>query len=191
MTIKIHKLVECTFSEGPGKRFAIWVQGCNIHCAGCANREMWDHTAGKEYEVSEIVEKIRQNMMRIEGVTFLGGEPFEQIQAIREIVTSIKPYGLSVLIFTGYRYEELLGFDDPNIMEILHNTDVLVDGRFDKDDYDLSRPWVGSANQRYLFLSDRYSDFTLEKNRIEIRITKDSRIEMIGMANIEVVKSWF
>ena len=66
-----------------------------------------------------------------------------------------------------------------------HNIDLLIDGGFEQDKFDLSRPWVGSSNQRYYFLTDFYTPEILQKykNKIEARISKDGRLELNGMGD--------
>ena len=61
----------------------------------------------------------------------------------------------------------------------------MIDGEFDEGKFDLSRPWVGSSNQRYIFLSDRYSyeDIINSRNKLEARINKDGKLELNGMGN--------
>lgn len=66
------------------------MQGCNLHCSGCANQELWESNAGREYETSEILERIKKRSHEIEGITFLGGEPFLQASAVAEIVGEVK-----------------------------------------------------------------------------------------------------
>lgn len=111
MNVRINRILEETISEGPGKRFCIWFQGCSLHCPDCANRELWDFEGGKEYVIEEILEKIERHATMVEGITLLGGEPFEQAQAVERIVSMSRKCGLSVIIFSGYLYEELVKLD--------------------------------------------------------------------------------
>lgn len=191
LKVRINRILEETVSEGPGKRFCIWFQGCSFHCPCCANRELWDFEGGKEYALEKILEKIERGAARIEGITLLGGEPFEQSQAAERIVSMARKCGLSVIIFTGYQYEELLRSDNLHVKRILDQTDVLIDGRYEKEKHDLSRPWVGSLNQKYIFLSERYQNFTSNENRIEIKICRDGKVEINGMTDIDKIKMWF
>ena len=121
----------------------------------------------------------------IEGVTFLGGEPFEQAKELSILSESIKNLGLSIVCFTGYIYEDLISKNDIYINRLISTIDLLIDGAFEKDKFDLSRAWVGSSNQRYIFLSNRYSikDIKSYKNKTEIRIYPDGRTEANGMGN--------
>ena len=105
----------------------------------------------------------------------------------------IKALGLSVLCFTGYTIEELRAKNDVAVNLFLSNIDLLIDGGFEQDKYDLSRPWVGSSNQRYIFLTDFYSQEILSqyKNKIEARIGEDGKLEINGMGDFEQIRRNF
>lgn len=122
----------------------------------------------------------------LEGVTFLGGEPFAQAEALAHIGRQVKAHGLSVVTFSGYWLEELKAANLKDYEELLAVTDLLIDGPFQKDNVDFSRPWVGSRNQRYHFLTARYQHLAEElsviANRLEIRIQPDGRILINGLA---------
>ena len=129
MDININSYIPKTEVEGPGARFCIWVQGCSIRCYGCANSHMWNFDGGKIYEVSQIVEIISGYKNEIEGLTFLGGEPLDQIDAVIEISKKVKDLGLTVLVFTGYDYESIK--DNLKVKELVNHIDVLIDGKYD------------------------------------------------------------
>ena len=69
----------------------------------------------------------------------------------------------------------------------------MIDGGFEKEKFDLSRPWVGSSNQRFIFLTDRYNqeEISLYKNKIEVRISQDGKTEINGMGDFDKVKQNF
>ena len=150
MNIRVYKILKHTKVEGPGTRYCIWFQGCSRHCKGCFAKATWDRLGGTEYNVEEILADIL-NTKGIEGVTFLGGEPFEQPEALGYLSRKIKESGLSVLCFTGGVYEDL----KTKYSDILNNIDILIDGEYVEEERDFSRPWAGSKNQRYHFLSSR------------------------------------
>ncbi len=190
--LNVFKIIKNTQVEGPGKRFCIWVQGCNKHCAGCFAKDTWEFGAGQDYEVSDLIEMIKSEK-NIEGVTFLGGEPFEQANELSKLSRIIKSLELSVVCFTGYSYEELQAKHDTDVDEFIKNIDLLIDGGFEVDKFDLSRPWVGSSNQRYIFLTDFYSQKDIDKckNKIEARISPDGKLEINGMGDFEQIKKNF
>lgn len=183
MKIRINSYIPKTNVEGPGTRFCIWVQGCSIHCKGCANSKMWDKSGGREYDTSEIISLIKSYKNKIEGVTFLGGEPTEQIDAVTEISKEVQKMGLSVLVFTGHTIKELEHRKD--FQELIRHIDILIDGRFEKENLDYSRAWVGSSNQNYYFLTDRYDKSIIYKykNKIEVRVKPDYTVVMTGMGD--------
>ena len=189
MQINVYKFIKKTNAEGPGQRFCLWVQGCSRHCKGCFAKETWTHRPNKIMEIDELFSLITaQN--DIEGITFLGGEPFEQAKALAKLAKMVKNEGLSVLTFTGNRYEELKNAQNNDYDELLAQTDLLIDGGFEEEKFDLSRPWVGSKNQRYIFLTDRYNENEIKncKNKIEVRIAKNGFIFINGMGDFNAIE---
>ena len=184
MKFRIYKILKNTKVEGPGTRYCIWFQGCSKHCKGCWAKATWDFDGGYEVDSDEIITDILSNS-NIEGVTFLGGEPFEQYNVLFEIAQKIHEAGLSVLCFTGKTLSEI----KEQTPEILKYIDLLIDGEFKEDEKDFSRPWVGSANQQYHFLSKRYDEsiLTKYKNKIEVNVEKNGTIFINGMGDFEDV----
>lgn len=169
----------CTESEGPGKRFAIWCQGCLKRCRGCCNPHMQPMECRHIVEVSNLMKQIlkRRGNDGIEGVSFIGGEPILQAEGFAELAQNCQENGLSVLLFTGYSYKDLVSSVDENIDKLIKNTDILVDGEFVESLYDTERDWVGSTNQHVYFLSSRYSsgiEYERKIHSTEIQIEKKS-----------------
>ena len=190
--IDVFKILKNTQVEGPGNRFCIWVQGCKRHCKGCWAKDTWEFGVGTKYSVEELFSQIKE-VENIEGVTFLGGEPFEQAQELSLLASKVKSLGLSVLCFTGYTIDELRAKNDESVNSLLACIDLLIDGGFEEEKFDLSRPWVGSSNQQYHYLSDVYSPEVISqyKNKIEARIAADGRLEVNGMGDFEQIKRNF
>ena len=186
MMLRVFKILKNTKVEGPGTRYCIWVQGCSHHCKGCQAPHTWSHTGGTLIKVSKIIDEIKQQK-DIEGITFLGGEPFEQPEPLGIIAKEVQNLGLSVLCFTGGYLENLKN----NIANktLIENIDLLIDGPFELDKLDYSRPWSGSSNQRYHFLTSRYNEEILKKykNKVEINIDKDGLIFMNGMGDFDKI----
>lgn len=184
MKVRIYKILKQTRVEGPKTRYCIWFQGCSKHCKGCWAKATWDFNAGKEYEVEEIIQDIKKTK-NIDGITLLGGEPFEQPEALKYICENTKKLELSVICFTGNKIEELHKAHN----DILNHIDLLIDGEFIEEEKDYSRPWVGSKNQRYHFLTNKFSEEEIKqyKNKIEINIEKNGSIFMNGMGDFEKV----
>jgi anaerobic ribonucleoside-triphosphate reductase activating protein len=97
-----------------------------------------------------------------EGVTVLGGEPFEQAAALAVALAPVRAAGLSVMCYSGHLLEGLQASSDPGPHALLALCDLLVDGPFREELYDPALLWRGSRNQRILRLSDRYSEADLE-----------------------------
>ncbi len=149
MKIKIAGLVNDSIVDGPGLRFAVFMQGCPHHCPGCHNPETHDPDRGKLKDTQEIIERIQKNPL-LDGVTFTGGEPFMQPLPLKEMVLKVKEMGLDVVIYTGYTYEYLMM--NPLFKEILSQADYLIDGPFLIDQRSLSLVFKGSKNQRTIDL---------------------------------------
>lgn len=182
MELKVHKILKHTKVEGPGVRYCIWTQGCSRHCKGCWAISTWDKNGGMAYDTKDILSDIF-NTKNIEGVTFLGGEPFEQPKPLQFLTREIKKSGLSVVCFTGNKIEDL----EKKYKNILKNIDILIDGEYIEEEKDFSRPWVGSKNQRYHFLSDRYNESVLKnyKNHIEVNVQKNGVVFINGMGDFD------
>ena len=182
MKVRVHKILKKTKVEGPGVRYCIWFQGCSRHCKGCWAKATWAPDGGKELDAEDVLKDILATK-GIEGVTFLGGEPFEQPQALEYLAREVKEAGLSVVCFTGGKLEGI----QKNMPQILEHIDLLIDGEYVEAEQDFSRPWVGSKNQRYHFLTDRYNEKILTEyhNKIEINIQKNGLIFINGMGDFE------
>ncbi|MGG4145499.1 4Fe-4S single cluster domain-containing protein [Paenibacillus algorifonticola] len=192
MVLRVHRFLPSTAVEGPGIRACLQVQGCPIHCPGCAVPFTWPEDGGITMEVEQLAAHIL-NGPEVEGITFLGGEPFEQAGELARLARNLRASGLSVMTFTGYLVENLRSAGRADWMELLAVTDLLIDGPFERERLDTSRPWVGSANQRYHFLTDRYIDLkeklTDIPNRLEVRITPDGRVMINGLAELKDLRA--
>lgn len=141
--------------DGPGIRLVIFTQGCTHHCEGCHNPQSIDPQGGEIYALEAIKEEIKA-AHGISGVTFSGGEPFLQAEAVAELAKFTKNLSLNVVVYTGYLYEELAALAEinPYFQEILDYADILVDGPFVLAERDLSLAFRGSRNQRVIDLQN-------------------------------------
>ena len=168
-------------ANGPGVRAVIWVQGCTIGCRGCYSASTHPHEASSLHRPSEIAEWL-QSIPDIEGVTFSGGEPFEQAAAVLETINSIRENmgsDFSVFVYTGYSIEFLRKSNDRNVHDLLNAIDILSAGPFDYKLRDEMLLWRGSSNQSLHFLSDKYSlaqikQWSLDSPIEEIIINSDA-----------------
>ena len=151
--------IDCTEVEGPGKRFALWVQGCTLRCPGCCNAHMFELVPNRVVDTDAVLKWVFKSQVEhnIEGVTFLGGEPMLQAQGLSIVAARCREHGLSVMVFSGYTLEFLKNEPMSGVLALLEHTDILVDGPFIAEQLESRRNWAGSANQRFHFLTDRYS----------------------------------
>lgn len=134
--------------DGPGLRFAVFVQGCTHGCPGCHNPESQPCAGGEVRAIDDLVAQIAANKLA-QGVTISGGEPFEQAAACAELARRCRALGLNVWAYSGYTYEQLAaGVPDPAARDLLAQTDVLVDGPFVQAKHSFDLKWRGSSNQR-------------------------------------------
>lgn len=151
--------------DGPGIRFSVFVQGCTHHCPGCHNKDSQAHKQVNPMTVGQILNEI-QEAKSCTGVTFTGGEPFEQADALGELAIALKEKNYNIWAYSGYRFEDLVkiaqGKDTPaatdycnkehsqGVLNMLNNIDVLVDGRFDQNLKSYDALYRGSTNQRLI-----------------------------------------
>lgn len=156
--MQVAQLVTATCAEGPGRRWAIWFQGCPLRCAGCCNPEMLSFSGGEALELAALQESMQlaRDQSAVEGITLLGGEPFAHATDALSLATAARGLGLSVMIFSGFTLEQLRARQSSVVDRLLGVTDILVDGPYDRTQPDSTRRWIGSTNQRIHFLSERY-----------------------------------
>ncbi len=185
--VQVARIEPATRAEGPGVRWAVWVQGCSIGCAGCCNPHTWEKSGGYTVAVSELIRQAAA--APVEGITLLGGEPFDQANALADLATAARAEGRGVMTLTGYRFEVLRRGSQPGWAELLAATDLLVDGPYLEAQRDLVRPWVGSRNQRFIHLSGRYRTALgmSQRDRVELRIRRDGAVAVNGWPDAELV----
>lgn len=135
--------------DGPGFRYVLFVQGCPHHCRGCHNPESWAFEGGEEMTAGEIFEEIKARP-RLRGVTFSGGEPFEQADALLGLARLVKSAGLTLMSYSGYTLEELEARHDAATDALLGLLDILVDGPYVEAERNLTLIYCGSENQRVI-----------------------------------------
>lgn len=177
----IAQIIHGTQAEGPGIRTAIWFQGCSILCKNCCNPSFLPFKDNKwmkhESIIQELIDYKKAN--KLDGVTFIGGEPFDQPISLSILCRMIKEINLNIMIFSGNKLEELRARNDANINSILSNTDILVDGMYDDTKRTEDIRWVGSTNQTMHFLTDAYNKDDpqfKERNTVEYRIMGNEMI---------------
>jgi len=134
--------------------------------------------------VGQLVNKVL-SISGIEGVTFVGGEPFAQAGALALLSQQVRNTGLSVMVYSGYTFAELTSGQVPDAKLLLDAADLLMDGPYLKD-LPTQRHWRGSDNQRLIALSTRYADKVEAWNQplgqtFELRVSADGTLEILGI----------
>jgi len=187
--INLAYFMEKSRVNGHGARAVVWVQGCHFHCPGCFNPQNWSFSKKNLVPVSEIANKILMTD-GIEGVTFSGGEPFDQAAALSELAAILKENGLTVMIFTGYTYPELLKGNRASWNALLANADMLVAGRFEQDKKVSGVTLIGSSNQQIISLTGEIPAPESDNiPTVERTITPDG-MYLTGFPTKEMIKSF-
>ncbi|HDU8577901.1 radical SAM protein [Vibrio alginolyticus] len=184
--LNIAAVVDQTNAEGPGLRTAIWVQGCLKRCRGCCNPAFLEIKPAKVLSSEDICQRIKSNHQHygIEGITLLGGEPFLQAVGLADIAKFTQELGLTVMIFTGYNMEELSDEKFKGASKLTQFTDLLIDGEYDHHQSETHRNWVGSTNQNFHYISERYDEsIEIDSNAVtnEWRISSENKIVVNGL----------
>jgi len=164
---------------GPGERVGLWFQGCTIRCKGCMSKHTWEFEEKCLMDVEEVISTI--NSYPTHRLTISGGEPFDQPEALLEILKGVRETKRDILLYTGYTYEKV----KKHWSDILEFIDVLVVGPF-IEGKETDAFWKGSENQELIFLSEslkqEYSEFITAKKNKELQLVKKgSSIYLLGI----------
>ena len=177
LRLNVAARIPITEAEGPGRRYALWLQGCHLRCPGCCNPQMLTFE-DVEWMTAETLAAEICATPDIEGLTVVGGEPFAQARALARVAELVQLADRSVMIFTGYTLRHLKRAQNPDYDQLLAHTDLLVDGPYLERERVTDRRWIGSANQKVHFLTERYAPLRDSEtgwdetsNTVEIRIS--------------------
>jgi len=191
--IQFAQFVPCTTSEGPGKRCAIWMQGCSIRCKNCINPQFFDPRGGihvKREDLKARLENARKEN-HVRGVSILGGEPFDQPAGLLETVTLIGELRLDIIVFTGYRMEQLKTMTHSAVHETLTRIDVLVDGPYIHEQRVENLYLRGSKNQKITLLTSAFKETDFQRaNSVDIHIS-GSEMVFSGFPFDDLNGEWF
>ncbi len=155
------KIKYCDIANGVGVRTSLFVSGCTHYCKNCFNKEAWDFSYGRVFTkkvMKTVLDSIEPSY--IDGLSLLGGEPFEPANQ-RGLLPLVRAFKArypqkTIWCYTGYTLEyDLLKNSRARCEatdELLSNIDVLVDGEFIEDLYDITLRFRGSSNQRLIDL---------------------------------------
>jgi len=147
--MRYHNITKDDMLNGDGLRVVLWVSGCEHGCEGCQNPITWDPDDGLYFDEEAKQEVFAQlDKDYIAGITFSGGDPLYpgNRNTVTELVQEInvKYPKKTIWLYTGYLWEEIRD------LPVISGLDILVDGRFLKQELDNTLHWKGSANQRVI-----------------------------------------
>lgn len=147
-------------SNGPGIRTSLFVSGCNHNCKGCFNKEYQDFEYGERWNEKFFYQLLNQlEKKEIQGLTLLGGEPMEHARELTVILKDLKNIldskGLKkdFWIYSGFTLEEIKRNED--MLNLLKECDVLVDGRFVESLKNPNLRFRGSSNQNIIQINEQ------------------------------------
>ncbi len=178
--LRVHHVQPASRSNGPGWRAVVWLQGCTLGCPGCFNPETHSKVGGDWIAVDDLARRILDLRPSIQGITLSGGEPLQQLPGLLAFLETIRRESdLSVLLFSGYTWEEIQRM--PRHPQLLSLVDVLIAGRYDPSQR-VAHGLVGSRNKTVHFLTGRYSMADLETvPEAEVILTNDGEIIFSGI----------
>jgi len=190
--VNIAHVVERCRVLGPGERFVIWVQGCPLRCPGCHNPQFLAFRDAAWVDVGDLADHVKI-IHGIEGVTFVGGEPFAQARALASLAARLRDTGLSVMAYSGFTLDQLLAGVTPDALALLNACDLLMDGPYLRGSA-TQKPWRGSDNQQLIALSNRYGAEVRGWNQptgqsFEMRVAPDGTLEVLGIPPLDLVAS--
>lgn len=177
----VHSTIAHTSANGPGTRFALWVQGCTLACSGCFNPETHE-LVGHATTTGDVFGELLR-ALPIEGVTVTGGEPLQQPDALADFLglmrSEPRTSALSAVVLTGYAVAEIRA--DPRLSASVAFADTVIAGRYNARLH-LASGLRGSNNKQYWHLSERYSDTEFaELPDSEILVAPDGTVTLTGM----------
>ncbi|MBC7004393.1 anaerobic ribonucleoside-triphosphate reductase-activating protein [Photobacterium sp. BZF1] len=143
--------------NGPGTRCTLFVSGCVHQCRGCYNQSTWRLDAGHVFTQEmedQIIADLNDSRIKRRGLSLSGGDPLHpaNVSAVLKLVqrVGLECQGKDIWLWTGYRMDEL----NEEQKAVLDYVDVVVDGKFEKDNHDPELVWRGSSNQVIHYLKD-------------------------------------
>ncbi|HGM5492068.1 TPA: 4Fe-4S single cluster domain-containing protein [Serratia fonticola] len=184
MTVGLARLHFPVTTLGPGKRIGIWFQGCSLRCPGCLSPEIWRFTRDK-IAIETLVEQLRPWYSQAEGITLSGGEPFDQPEALGQLLSAIRQdFSGNILVFSGHTYDAII----PHLRSMAGLIDALVSGPFEQQSPQTLK-LRGSDNQILHLLTEvgktHFSDYQQPLNEhekvLDMTLDRQGRVSLIGI----------
>lgn len=193
--LHLYAYVPGTYALGPGFRFALWVQGCPLHCHGCMTPDAQPFSGGEAISIHDMAQHIVA-CDGIEGLTISGGEPFSQADGLAVLINTVRQErNLGVIVYTGYTLPTLYrqAVSNQGVANLLSCTDLLIDGPY-LDEQNNGLPLRGSNNQSLQQLTPRYRDHMTmyaenHARRVEIHLTPRHTM-LVGIPSNTQASMW-
>ncbi len=185
--MRIHSIVsgQCPLL---GLSLFVWVQGCPRRCPGCFNTAAQAQDGAAVQLTCAAVARLWRRSGG--GLVLSGGEPFSQATDLARLCRLIRRMApeTPVLTYTGYYLEELLGRAESGWLELLRQTDVLVDGPYQRGvPSDIAL--LGSGNQRIFFLSGRVARERLAhlpRTHVQASVGAGGQVRLVGTGALDM-----
>ena len=154
--MEIDRIIFPINTLGLGDRVGIWTVGCPRRCFNCSNPELQQSNINSNINILNIIAALVPHKDKIQGVTLTGGDPFFQKEELSKLLSQIyENITKDIIVFTGYRLEELIEKNDKYINNSLDKISVLIDGEY-REELNDGVGITGSSNQRICVLNKEY-----------------------------------
>lgn len=182
MKIRLYDTLDGVTVLGPGIRYVIWVQGCDRLCPGCMTPQSRPRDGGYEADTRKLAGEILNSGR--EGITISGGEPFLQAEALSDVLLRVRSVrDIGVIAYTGYTYADLRSCAQEEVLNLLGQCDLLIDGVY-VEEWNDGKGLRGSSNQQVIPLTNRYRRFVTEyetqPSSVEFFYTEE-QFRMVGI----------
>jgi anaerobic ribonucleoside-triphosphate reductase activating protein len=190
-TLSVSRIVDRTAVLGPGLRAVVWVRGCPLRCNGCVAAEDLPFEGGTSWSVADITGRLLALPAEITGVTFSGGEPMAQAEALAALVDRLRlTRDWSVMSYSGFTLGHLTHHGTDAQRALLARLDILVDGPYMRTLHSPLR-WRGSSNQRLHYLSDRHRATTDDQTAGLEFAVDDGQVSWVGVPPVVDFRTTF
>ena len=182
--INIHRyeVVENEHLYGPGKRLLLFTQGCSLRCKGCTNQHLWEFGKGTNISIEEILNHCND----LDGITLHGGEPLDQANVLIELVKRIKKQGKTIILFTGYTFNEL----SLTQKKVWLFSDIVIAGRYEEEKRNIYLQFRGSTNQKVFTHKGKYKNYNVKDGKTValLSFNEDGEMQSRGFRTKELEK---
>lgn len=177
-----YEIVENEHLYGPGKRLLLFTQGCSLRCKGCTNQHLWEFGKGTNVSIEEILNQCND----LDGITLHGGEPLDQANVLVELVKKIKERGKTIILFTGYTFNELTVIQK----KVWLLSDIVIAGRYEEEKRNIYLQFRGSINQKVFTHKGKYKNYKVKDGKTValLSFNEDGEMQSRGFRTEELEK---